>query len=95
MASLHQEYIPKNSDKALAIPSWKQSIEEELNALEINQTWELVQLPPIKKPIGYRWVFSIKYLSDESIERYKARLVAQIYGIAYEETFTPISKMST
>ena len=41
----------------------------ELNALEINQTWELVQLPPTKKSIGCRLVFFIKYLLDGSIER--------------------------
>ena len=99
LTSLHQEYIPKNSDEALAIPQWKQAMKEELEALERNQTWELVPLPSMKKPIGCRWVFSIKYLSDGSIERYKARLVAQgyaqVYGIDYEETFAPVAKMNT
>ena len=74
-------------------------MKEELNALEMNETWELAQLPPMKKPIGCRCVFSIKYLSNGSIERYKACLVAQgyaqIYGIDYEETFAPIAKMNT
>ena len=54
LTSLHQGYIPKNTDEALAIPQCKQAMEEELNALEINQTWKLVQLPDMKKPIGCR-----------------------------------------
>ena len=53
----------------------------------------------MKKPIGCKWVFSIKYLFDGSIERYKAWLVAQgyaqIYGIDCEKTFAPVAKMNT
>ena len=74
-------------------------MEEELRALEVNQTWDIVNLPPMKKPIGCRWVFTVKYLSDGNIERYKARLLAHeyklTYGIDYSETFALIAKMNT
>jgi Reverse transcriptase (RNA-dependent DNA polymerase) len=44
-------------------------------------------------------VYKIKYHSDGTIWRYKARLIAkdytQTYGIDYEEIFTPIAKMNT
>ncbi|KAJ8747308.1 hypothetical protein K2173_014369 [Erythroxylum novogranatense] len=51
----------------------------ELDALQQNHTWELVDLPPRKIAIGCKWVFRIKRKADGSIERYKARLVAKGY----------------
>ena len=34
-------------------------------------------LPRGKKPVGYKWVFIVKYKADGTVERYKARLVAK------------------
>lgn len=47
---------------------------EEMIALYKNMTWELVDLPLGKQLVGCKWVYTIKYKVDESIERYKARL---------------------
>ncbi|KAL6318359.1 hypothetical protein AAG906_039451 [Vitis piasezkii] len=70
---------PSSFEQADCDPRWRQAMSTELQALERNNTWEMVPLPPGHKPIGCRWVYKIKYHSDGTIERYKARLVAKGY----------------
>ena len=55
--------------------------------------------PPLNKvPIGYKWVFTLKYNVDDTVNRYKARLVTkgytQTYGVDYQETSAPVAKMN-
>jgi Reverse transcriptase (RNA-dependent DNA polymerase) len=74
-------------------------MQEELNALEKNETWKIVPLPNGKKHVGCKWVYKIKYHSNGTIERYKARLVAKGYTqtnrIDYEKIFAHVAKMNT
>ena len=53
---------------------------EEMDALNDNSTWDLVQLPIGKKVIGCRWVFAMKVNLDGSTTRLKARLVIKGYA---------------
>ena len=65
---------------------------DEMTTLHDNGTWEMVPLLSGKSVVVCRWVFTVKYLSDGTVERYKVRLVAkgytQTYGIDYAETFS-------
>ncbi|RVW97617.1 Retrovirus-related Pol polyprotein from transposon TNT 1-94 [Vitis vinifera] len=91
--------IPNSVQEGLADPRWKAAMNEEMKSLQKNETWELVECPTGKKPIGCRWIYTVKYKADASIEQFKARLVAkgytQTYGIDYTETFAPVAKINT
>ena len=97
--NLDRIQLPKNIQEAFEIPEWKETVMEEIRALEKNETWEVMNLPRGKKPVGCKWIFTVKYKVDGTVERYKARLVAkgftQTYGIDYTKTFAPVAKLNT
>jgi hypothetical protein len=59
-------------------------MDEELQALQDNHTWDMVPCPSNVKAISCKRVYSIKLRSDGTLDRYKAQLVAlgnrQEYG---------------
>ena len=97
--SLYSEEIPTSVEQALKSKEWREAMKTELDALTKNDTWERCILPDGKKIVGCRWVFTIKYKPDGTIDRYKARLATkgytQTYGIDYSETFSPVAKIDT
>ncbi|KAH9699990.1 protein kinase domain-containing protein [Citrus sinensis] len=99
VSSLDNLHVPNNIQEALGHPEWKRAVHEEINALEKNDTWVITDLPAGKRPVGCKWIFTVKYKADGSVERLKARLVAkgftQSYGIDYLETFAPVAKLNT
>ena len=96
IASLDSITVPKTVTEALSHPGWRAAMEEEMMALEANETFDIVSLPRGKNPIGCKWVFTVKVNPDGTVARLKARLVAkgyaQTYGVDYSETFSPVAK---
>ena len=75
---------------------WLQSIKEEVNSLQKNQTWVEMNREEWMNVIGSKWVFKKKKDENGNVQRYKSRLVAkgynQEYGVDYNETFAPVLK---
>lgn len=95
----HHAFIiePLNYDEAIAQPevkNWQKAMNEELGVLKERQVYDIVQRPENKRVIGSRWVYKLKKNAEGTIERYRARLVAQgfrqVPGIDYFEIFSPV-----
>ena len=78
---------------------WVKANKSELNSLEKNDTWELVNVPHDTHTIKCKWVYKKKPDLQGNVARYKARLVAkgftQIYGVDYKETYAPVGKIKS
>ena len=73
-------------------------MEEEMDSLMHNQTWDLVRLLTGKTKLQNKWVYRLKE-EDGGKLRYKARLVvkgfAQKKGIDFDEIFSPVVNMNS
>lgn len=74
-------------------------MENEMQAIEKNGTWELTDLPEGARTIGVKWIFKTKLNERGEVDKYKARLVAKGYaqkhGIDYMEVFAPVARWDT
>ncbi|RVX04648.1 Retrovirus-related Pol polyprotein from transposon RE1 [Vitis vinifera] len=75
-------------------PEWLLAMDDEIQALKKNDTWDLVPRPINHNMVGCRWIFKTKLHANGSIERHKARLVvkgfSQIHGLDFEDTFSHV-----
>ena len=74
-------------------------MQEEMQSLHENNTYELVKLPKGRRALKNKWVYRIKIEGSKSKSRYKAQLVVKGFGqeegIDFEEIFSPVVKMSS
>lgn len=79
--------------------SWKKAMREEIQSLNKNETWMLVEKPKNQKVIHCKWIYKLKGAGPKDPLTYKARLVAKGFTqrewIEYNEVFSPIIKYKT
>jgi hypothetical protein len=88
---------PKSVKEAVKSKDWIKSMNEELDQIEKNQTWELVPRPKNKNVIGTKWIFKNKLNENGEIINKKVILgckgYSQLEGIDFEETFAPVARL--
>lgn len=85
--SLFVDYDTTSFENDVKEEKWCKAMNDEIDAFERNDTWELCDLPSEHKTIGVKWVFKTKFNEKGEVDKYKARLIAkgykQKYGIDY------------
>nr|GEW84168.1 hypothetical protein [Tanacetum cinerariifolium] len=91
--------IPKNSSDTLKDSQWRNARYDKYNALVKNGTWLLAPRPACVNMVRSMWLFKHKFHADETLSRYKDRLVANSsskqLGVDFDETFSSIVKPAT
>lgn len=77
--ALYADCDPLTFDEASRHQHWLMAMDEEIHAIEKNDTWELTSLPKGKTAIGVKWVYKTKYRPNGEVDHFKARLVAKGY----------------
>lgn len=72
-------YVPKTAGKTMNHYGWQDAMIDKINALNHNNTWDLIDLDVVKKAIGYKWVFTMKVNSYGFVSLLKAMLVSKEY----------------
>ena len=69
----------KTVKEALQSYYWKKAMDEEYSALMQNNMWSLVSSPPSRHIIGYKWVYRVKENLDDTVQSFKAYLIANVH----------------
>lgn len=79
--------------------AWRMAMQEEIDSIERNCTWELSDLPAGHRAITLKWVYKLKRNETGEVIKHKARLVARGFvqqeGIDFDEVFAPVARMES
>ena len=109
MAKIARNIDPNDEDEPVTVreavshptrgKQWEKAIQDEVNSLIKNHTWDLVPRPQNRQVVSNKFAFKHKKDERAIIVRLKARLVArgfsQIYGIDYLDTYAPVVKLAS
>ena len=72
---------------------------EEMDSLDKNEAWDIVELPAGRKYVGSKWLFKNNFNAQGKMKKYKAQFVAKGYSqverIDFGEIFSHVSKLTS
>jgi hypothetical protein len=93
---------PKTYNEAMSsldAAEWLTACEDKMRTWKHLDVYDIVPWPKGWKIVGSKWVFCVKWGPDGTIQKYKAQLIAQgftqVKGIDFDQTFTPVAKLSS
>ena len=97
----HSDYVdqelPKSIEEALSSPEWYRAMKAEYDSLQINEVWDIVEMPEGKNLSTGKWHFALKRNSKGEIIRHKTKYVARGFkqkrGVDYDQKYSPTVKM--
>jgi hypothetical protein len=77
----------------------KEAIQNEMNSILTNGTWEICDCPVGCKSVECKWIFKKKLKPDSTIDKYKARLVyngsTQKEGENFFDSYSLVTRLTT
>lgn len=71
--ALFSSIDPVQFEEAVNHNKWRVAMDEEIKAIERNNTWEFTDLPKGAKKIGVKWIFKTKLKENGEVDKFKAR----------------------
>jgi hypothetical protein len=88
---------PTSVNEAETEQGWCNAMDEEMQSIIDNGTWDLEELRPGHRDIGLKWVYKLKKDAHGAAVKRKARLIAKGYvqcqGVDFEDVFAPVVRM--
>ena len=76
---------------------WAQAMDEEIECIQKNQTWEPVDVPKDKYVINVKWLYKTKQDVEGNVQKHEEIMVTrgftQQLDIDFYETFAPVACM--
>lgn len=54
---------------AKQIPKWMKAMNENMEAIKRNDTWELVELPSGAKKVSVKWIYKTKFKKNGEVDK--------------------------
>ncbi|OWZ00378.1 Integrase, catalytic core protein [Phytophthora megakarya] len=95
----HSSQTSERVTKQATKKQWQEALDLEYQSLLENRTWKFTKLPIGYEALPCHWVLAVKYNDDGSIDRFKARLVAQEthqeFGVNCDEVYAPVARFES